>query len=105
MVRAFSHPDPAIAYLVHHAMENAGIAALVRNEAVGAALGEVPPIAAWTEVWIADDTRLAEAAALAQASMTDRPDGAASWTCAACGETMEAQFSACWQCSAPSAEA
>ena len=99
MVRAFSHPDPAIAYLVHHAMENDGIEALVRNEALGAALGEVPPIAAWTEVWIADDARLAEATAIARASMTDAPDGAPPWTCA-CGETMEAQFGACWQCGA-----
>lgn len=100
MTIAFSHPDPAIAYLVHHAIENEGIEAIVRNEALGAALGEVPPIAAWVEVWVADDDRLADAVRIARASMTDAAP-TAPWTCPSCGETLEGQFHACWQCGEP----
>ncbi len=100
MVRAFSHPDPAIAALVAHALGTAGIHHLLRNDGYGAAMGELPPVASWAEVWIADAARLAEATAIATASMTDAPADAAPWTCAACGETMEAQFGACWQCGA-----
>lgn len=101
MVRAFSHPDPAIARLVCHAIQNAGIESLVRGDVYGAAMGELPPVAAWAEVWIADDARLTEATALAHASMTDTPaNAAAPWTCA-CGETLEGSFGTCWQCGAP----
>lgn len=106
MVCAFSHPDPSIATLVQHALENEGIDAVVRNTALGAALGEVPPIAAWAEVWIADEARLDEAHALARTSMA-RDETATPWTCPSCSEPQEAAFGACWQCgtAAPAVEA
>lgn len=98
MVCAFSHPDPAIAA---HALANEGIASAVRSPALGAALGEVPPIAAWAEVWIADAARLDDAHRLVRRAM-NRDDEGAPWTCASCGETHGAAFGACWQCGAAS---
>ena len=100
MTLVYSHPDPAIAALVANGLENEGIAAQIKGDALGAALGEVPPIAAWVEVWIADDSRADEARAVVREATADvgpLPD----WTCATCGETVEGQFGACWQCSTP----
>lgn len=100
MVCAFSHPDPAIATLVANAMDEAGIDSVLRNQGYGAAMGEIPPVAAWAEVWIADADRLDEATRIARSSMTDETP-TAPWTCAACGEVSEGQFRACWQCGEP----
>ena len=105
MIRVFSHPDPAIAALVAGAMDDAGIAATVRGTAYGAAGGELPPAAAWSEVWIADAAQRADAEALARDAMAGEPlaGGTAPWTCATCGETVDGVFGACWACGAPTA--
>jgi hypothetical protein len=34
---------------------------VVKNEALGVAAGELPPIAMWPEIWVLDDERLEEA--------------------------------------------
>ena len=105
MTRVYSNPDPSITHLVQGALANAGIDAVVQGERPGAAMGEVPPIAAWSEVYVRDGERLAEAQALV-ALVTAEPDAdAAGWTCASCGEPNEAQFGECWSCGASAPEA
>ena len=104
MTLVYTHPDPAIASLVTNGLENEGIVALVKGDALGAALGEVPPIAAWVEVWIEDDSRADDARAVvreATADVAPTPD----WTCVSCGETVEGQFGACWKCGTPRPDA
>lgn len=103
MVRIFSHPDPAIAALVAGALDAEGIAATVRGTAYGAAGGELPPAAAWSEVWIADAARRADAESLARDAMADDTSDVAPapWTCPSCGETVEGVFGVCWACGAP----
>lgn len=95
MLRVFSHPDPAIAALVAGALDAEGIVATVRGTSYGAAMGELPPVAAWAEVWIADEARLAEAEALAQRAMADDAVDVAPWMCPACGEAVDGVFGAC----------
>lgn len=100
MTRVYSHPDPAITHLVQGALANAGIVSVVQGDKLGAATGEVPPIAAWSEVWVKDGDRLSEAEEIV-ALVTAEPDAEAKdWTCASCGETNEAQFGECWNCGA-----
>ena len=105
MPRVYSHPDPAITHLVQGALANAGIDAVVQGERPGAAMGEVPPIAAWSEVWVGDGDRLADAQSIV-ALVTAEPDADAQpWTCPSCGETVESQFAQCWSCGADAPEA
>ena len=100
MTRIYTHPDPAITHLVQGALANAGIRAVVQGERPGAAMGEVPPIAAWSEVFVQDGERLTEAREIV-ALVTAEPDAEArDWTCSQCGETNEAQFAECWNCGA-----
>ena len=101
MIRVFSHPDPAIAALVAGELDAEGIDATVRGTSYGAAMGELPPVAAWAEVWIADADRLADAAALARRAMADDAVETAPWTCPSCGETVDGVFAACWACGTP----
>jgi hypothetical protein len=88
------------AFEAHHlcnVLAAAGIAASVRNEFVGGALGELPVDACGAEVWI-DDVRQ-EAMALALLREASLPSNTDSWYCL-CGEWIEGQFFACWNCAA-----
>ena len=98
MTRVFSHPDPSITHLVLNRLQQEGIDAVIRGLAVGRGMGEIPPIAAWSEVWVAGDPT-AEAVRAVVAEVTSAPPPDADWTCA-CGETMEGQFATCWACGA-----
>ena len=104
MTRVYSHPDPAITHLVRNALEQIGVTAIVRGERPGAALGEIPPIASWSEVWVSAPERMDEVRAVVADAMADAPADAAPWTCPACGEKMESQFAACWSCGAAAPE-
>lgn len=100
MTLVYSNPNPAIARLVWNALDAEGIPAVVRGASNGAAGGELPPVAAWAEVWVADDGRLADSRALVAEATAEPDPTAALWTCPACGETSEAHFGACWNCGA-----
>lgn len=99
MPLVYSHPDPSITHLVRNALEQIGVTAVVQGERPGAALGEVPPIAAWSEVWVPDGARLDEVEAVV-AEVTGEPEAGEPWTCPSCGETLEGHFGACWSCGA-----
>ena len=101
MTRVYSHPDPAITHLVMNRLRAVGVPAVVNGLAVGRGLGEVPPIAAWSEVWVADGSPLAEVeAVLAEvtAEPTEEPEP---WFCPTCEETVEGTFAVCWSCGLP----
>ncbi len=104
MTRVYSHPDPAITHLVRNALEQIGVTAIVRGERNGAAMGEVPPVAAWSEVWVPDDARLDEVQAVVDEATAEVPTDAEPWTCPACGEEVGGQFAVCWACGTPSPE-
>lgn len=91
----YSNPDPSITHLVRNALEAAGITAIVRGDRPGAAMGEIPPVAAWSEVVVGD--RFEDAQALVVEMMSDTPAGEP-WTCASCGESLESHFGMCWSC-------
>ena len=83
---------------VHHArnlLEAEGIGAVVRNERLASAMGELPPAECQAEVWVMDaaDARRAE-----QLLREGRPVAGPAWTCPACGERLEPQFAQCWRC-------
>lgn len=83
--------------LVHHwrnLLEAAGIRAVVRNEILSSAMGELPPAECQAEVWVQNESDAARAAVILQNEVSG-PD----WTCS-CGEALGAQFTQCWRCGA-----
>lgn len=81
-------------------LEQAGIAAVIRNEQLTGGLGEIPFLECEPELWVADDE--SERAEELIAGRGDAvPADAVAWRCPRCGETNEPQFGACWQCSGP----
>ena len=86
---------------VHHArnlLEAEGIRAVVRNELLSSAMGELPPAECQAEVWVLHEPD-AERAETILRSYHTVPAGPA-WRCAGCGESCEPQFTQCWRCGA-----
>jgi hypothetical protein len=77
-----------------------GIACQIRNDRLMGALGEIPFVDCWPELWLENDRDALTAKGLIDGEF--RPlKPSADWTCPACGETIEGQFSDCWHCSPP----
>lgn len=84
---------------VHHAknlLAAEGIRAVVRNEYLSSAMGDLPPAECQVELWLLDarDAPRAEQLLFAQ-----EPRGA-EWLCGGCGERSGPQFTQCWRCGA-----
>ena len=75
----------------------AGIHCELRNQYLAGALGDLPMMETWPQLYVEDADEKFALSALARAVAA--PVGAP-WTCAQCGERSEAQFTHCWQCGA-----
>jgi hypothetical protein len=83
---------------VHHAknvLEVAGIPAVVRNEYLSSAMGELPPAECQAELWLLDPR---DAVRAEQLLFRPGPQGE-EWICR-CGERSGPQFTQCWRCGA-----
>ena len=83
---------------VHHAknlLAAEGIRAVVRNEYLSSAMGDLPPAECQAELWLLD----ARDAARAEELLFRRQPQGEEWTCV-CGERSGPQFTQCWRCGA-----
>ena len=55
MKKLFTHSDPMLAGYLHATLEASGIDALLKNSYLSGAIGELPPMAVWPEVWVIHD--------------------------------------------------
>ncbi len=85
-------------------LESAGIRCQVRNDRLSGALGEIPFVECWPELWLCDSRDALRARALIDEEQTRRIRRGPDWVCASCGETIEGQFAECWQCAASELE-
>ncbi len=82
-------------------LQDHGIPFLIKNgDPVGAAAGEVPPIVCWPELWVHEGEAGAKAQSLLQRSLPPEGSETQPWSCGRCGENIEPQFGACWNCGA-----
>jgi hypothetical protein len=81
-------------------LEDAGIRCHIKNEQLGAALGEIPFLECTPELWVLEDGDERAAARLIGESIVGAgtPITGAAWRCRRCGGDNEPQFAACWQC-------
>ena len=73
----------------------AGIQSELRNQYLAGALGDLPMLETWPQLFVDDADETAALRALARADAEPR---GASWTCETCGEVLEPQFTSCWRC-------
>jgi Putative prokaryotic signal transducing protein len=78
-------------------LESAGIACVVRNERLAGALGEIPFLECWPELWVREPGQALRARGLIDEALQP-PAAAEPWSCPDCGESIEPQFAQCWSC-------
>src|SRR5512143_4254548 len=91
--RASSLPD---AQLIADLLDAVGIEVRVFNQNAQSMAGEIPPVSACPQVWVADDSQLDKARALI-AEFQARPVPG-NRRCGHCGEENPTSFLTCWSC-------
>ncbi len=82
---------------VQNLLAAGGIRAQLRNARLAGALGEIPFLETWPELWV-DDTLYERAVRAIERDLQAPAEPAAPWTCPDCGERIEGQFTDCWRC-------
>ncbi len=75
----------------------AGIRCELRNQYLAGALGDLPMMETWPQLFVDDGDEMFALSALARAASANH---GAAWNCPQCGERLEAQFTHCWRCGA-----
>jgi hypothetical protein len=87
---------------IHHLknlLEAEGIRCWIRNEMLARLAGEIPFSDCSLELHVLREQDRTRAEEFLRQWRRAGPLGPA-WTCGACGESLEGQFSSCWQCGA-----
>jgi hypothetical protein len=96
-LHTFSLSDQAQAGLLKELLEKEGIACLIKNEQLFAALGEIPFLECAPQLWVVDDEVWPRAKVLLDGWLKEDLV-TESWICPSCGEQLEGQFGSCWKC-------
>ena len=101
MTRVYVAKHPTDAHLFKGILEQEGIEAIVRGEALFGARGEAPlTFDTLPSVWVLDPEDAERAGCLAlEYGRGAAPAGPRdTWRCGGCGEIVEEQFGECWNC-------
>ncbi|MFQ5902314.1 MAG: DUF2007 domain-containing protein [Candidatus Binatia bacterium] len=98
MNKIYSAQDILMLGHLKNVLEARGIECVVKNMYLTGAVGEIPPIECWPELWVVDDARYAEAQAVVEKALSPLGSIKKPWKCAKCGEEIEGQFTECWSC-------
>lgn len=99
LYRASSLPE---AHLLSGLLEAEGIRALVKNELLAGAIGELPMMATLPEVWLVRGSDEPRAAKVLDAFRErSRSKLGADVACPACGTENPSNFELCWKCRQP----
>lgn len=98
MNKIYSTQDILMLGHLKNVLEVYGIDCVIRNTHLAGAVGELPPIECWPELWVLDDARYAEAQAVLEKALAPLQSIKRPWRCTKCGEEVEGQFTECWNC-------
>jgi len=73
----------------------AGIGCELRNQYLSGALGDLPMMEPWPQLYVDDGD---ERFALSVLARADAAPSGACWICSECDENLEPQFTQCWRC-------
>lgn len=98
MKRVYSSFNRVAAHHAKNVLEAEGIRAVVKNEFLSSAMGELPPAECQTEVWVLREEDAGRADAVLKAAFSAK--AGPPWKCQSCDENCEGQFTQCWRCGA-----
>lgn len=79
-------------------LESAGVRCRLRNEGLSTLAGEVPFTECAMQLVLENDSDRGSANAILREMTGRRATATATWNCDGCGERLEEQFTACWNC-------
>jgi len=97
-MKVYSSPNLAMVTHLKNILATHEIASHVRGEFRGAAVGEIPPIECWPELWILEESQAEEAKKIIKKALESSSENTETWKCSNCKEEIESQFTACWKC-------
>jgi hypothetical protein len=98
MKRIYSTKDPLMIGHLKNVLATFGIKCIAKNVDLMSAAGELPPIECWPELWVVDDDKFGRAQAILKQTLAPLESVKKPWRCVGCGETIEGQFTECWNC-------
>jgi hypothetical protein len=98
MKRLYCSKDPLMIGHLKNVMATFGIKCVARKLDLNIGAGELPPIECWPELWVIDDEIFNRARSILKKALAPLASVKTPWHCAGCGETIEGQFSECWNC-------
>ena len=99
-LHVFNYWDRPQAGLLKEILAHEGINCTLRNDQLSSAIGEIPFVECYPELWVIDDEAFPRAQIFLQAWLKSDQAITEPWTCPVCGERIEGQFGACWACGA-----
>ena len=97
-MKVYSAPNLAMVGNMKNILEIHGIACEIRGENRYIGAGELPPIECWPELWVTDESKLAQAKQIIAEALKPSENELVTWKCPNCGEVVEGQFTECWNC-------
>jgi len=98
MKRVYSAKDPMMIGHLKNVLATFGIKCIAKNVDLISAAGELPPIECWPELWVLDDEKFSRAKSILKQTLAPLESVKKPWHCVGCGETLEGQFTECWNC-------
>ena len=98
MKRVHSAKDPLMIGHLKNVLATFGIQCVAKNVDLISAAGELPPIECWPELWVVDDDKFGRAKSVLKQALAPLESVKKPWHCVGCGETIEGQFTECWNC-------
>jgi len=98
MKKIYTAPDRLMVFHSKNVLESYNINCIIKNEFLMGAAGELPPNECWPELWIEDAKNYDRALKILEKHGNISEIISPPWTCTQCGEKLEGQFTACWQC-------
>ena len=98
MMKLMRAPNVVIGQHWINVLAAAGIECELHNRYLSGAIGEIPAEQCAPELWLVDERDEALARKLIDAALRGPAVDAPAWRCAHCGESLEAQFTVCWNC-------
>ncbi|MBU0946199.1 MAG: DUF2007 domain-containing protein [Proteobacteria bacterium] len=99
-MKVYTSPDLPMVGHIKNILESKGIACIIQGQFSSAAVGEIPAIECWPELWVVDKTQLEEAKIIVKEALDPPTQNLRPWKCRYCQEVIEGQFTACWNCGA-----
>jgi Putative prokaryotic signal transducing protein len=91
--RIFSSWNLTVVHHYRNVLEAEGIRAVVKNQYLSSAMGDLPPAECQAELWVLRDADAPRAERLLRGAPAEGPE----WLCH-CGERLAPQFTQCWRC-------